>query len=82
MEEYDIIKTKIFRSNNDFILQREKRILEAIEFESGTIEKPKKHLISILPNGRKTGDGSLFANPQLPLTKNTFIRMVFIPGKQ
>jgi len=30
----------------------------------------------------RTGDGSLFANPQLPLTKNTFIRMVFIPGKQ
>jgi len=32
--------------------------------------------------GKKQGDGSLFANPQLPLTKNTFIRMVFISGKQ
>jgi len=53
LEEYDIIKTKIFRSNNDFILQRKKRILEAIEFESGTIEKPKKHLISILLNGKE-----------------------------
>jgi len=53
LEEYDVIKTKIFRSSNDFILQREKRILEAIEFEGGTIEKPKKHLISILPNGKE-----------------------------
>ena len=53
MEEYDIIKTKIFRSSNDFISQREKRIIEAIDFEGGTIEKRKKHLISILPNGKE-----------------------------
>jgi hypothetical protein len=53
LEEYDIIKTKIFRSSNDFISQREKRIIEAIDFEGGTIEKRKKHLISILPNGKE-----------------------------
>ena len=52
MPEYDIIKTKIFRSNDDFILKRAKRIEEAIAFESGTIAKPKKHLISTLPNGK------------------------------
>ena len=51
MEEYDIIKTKVFKSNSNFISQRIKRIIEAIEFEGGTIEKPKKHLISTLANG-------------------------------
>lgn len=53
MEEYSIIKTKIFKSSSDFILKRKKRIIEAIKFESGTIEKPKKCLISILPNGKE-----------------------------
>ena len=53
MEEYDVIKTKIFRSSDYFLLQRKKRITEAIRFEGGTIEKPKKYLISILPNGKE-----------------------------
>lgn len=52
MAEYDIIKTKIFKSNNDFILKRAKRIEEAIAFEGGTIAKPKKYLISTLPSGK------------------------------
>ncbi len=54
MSEYDIIKTKVFRSNGDFVLQRAKRIAEAIAFKSGTIEKPKKHIISTLPNGKES----------------------------
>ncbi len=52
MAEYDIIKTKIFRSTDDFILKREKRIAEAIAFEGRTIAKPKRYLISTLPNGK------------------------------
>ena len=53
MSEHDIIKTKIFRSNNVFIFKRIERIKEAIAFEGGTIENPKKHLISSLPNGKE-----------------------------
>jgi hypothetical protein len=53
LEEYDIIKTKIFRSTDKFISQRKKRIKEAIRFKGGTIEEPKKFLISILPNGKE-----------------------------
>ena len=54
MSEYDIIKTKIFRSSKDFIFHRKQRIEEAISFESGTIENPIKHLISTLPNGKES----------------------------
>ncbi len=54
MTEYEIIKTKIFRSNKEFIAKRAKRIKEAIAFEGGTIAKPKKHLISTLPNGKES----------------------------
>ncbi len=54
MTERDIIKTKIFKSNREFIDKRTKRIEEAIAFKGGTIEKQKKHLISSLPNGKET----------------------------
>ncbi len=54
MSEHDIIKTKIFKSNKDFISQRVQRITEAIAFKSGTIENPKKHIISTLPNGKES----------------------------
>lgn len=53
MTEHNIIKTKIFKSNKEFIDKRAKRIEEAIAFEDGTIENPKKHLISSLPNGKE-----------------------------
>lgn len=54
MTEHDIIKTKIFRSNNDFILKRAQRIEEAIAFQGGTIANQKKHLIFTLPNGKES----------------------------
>jgi len=54
MTEDDIIKTKIFRSNNNFIYQRSVRIAEAIAFESGTIVEPTKTLISTLPNQKES----------------------------
>lgn len=54
MSEYEIIKTKIFRSNKDFILKRAQRIEEAIAFEGGTIANQKKHLIFTLPNGKES----------------------------
>jgi len=53
MPEDDIIKTKIFRSNEEFILKRAQRIAEAIAFEGDNIANPKKHLISILPNSKE-----------------------------
>lgn len=53
MSEYNLIKTKIFRSNKEFIKKRAQLIKEAIAFEGGTIKKPKKHLISSLPNGKE-----------------------------
>ncbi len=49
----EIITTKIFKINKDFIEKRSKLIREVITFESGTIKKPKKHLISSLPNGKE-----------------------------
>jgi exosome complex RNA-binding protein Csl4 len=52
-KEHDIIKTKIFKNNKEFTEKRTKRIEEAIAFEGGTIENPKKHLISSLPNGKE-----------------------------
>jgi len=52
--EDDILKTKIFRSNKDFILKRKQRIEEAIAFESGTIDEQNKHVISNLPNGMES----------------------------
>lgn len=70
MTEHDIIKTKIFKSNKEFIGKRTKRIEEAIAFEGGTIEKRKKHLISSLPNGKesyffKPGKETLRKNPNI-----------------
>ncbi|MDP2168053.1 MAG: hypothetical protein Q8J64_06960 [Thermodesulfovibrionales bacterium] len=53
MTEHDIITTKIFKSNKEFIAKRTKRIEEAIAFEGGTIENPIKHLISALPNEKE-----------------------------
>lgn len=54
MTEDSIIKTKIFRSNNNFIRQRSVRIVEAIAFESGTIAEPTKTVISTLPNQKES----------------------------
>jgi len=55
MTTHDIIvETKIFKSNKDFIRQRSMRIAEAIAFKSGTIEHPKKTVISVLPNGKES----------------------------
>ena len=54
MTEHDIIITKIFRSNKNFIHQRSVRIAEAIAFESGTIAEPTKTLISTLPNQKES----------------------------
>ena len=54
MTEDDVIKTRIFRSNNNFIHQRSVRIAEAIAFESGTIAEPTKTLISTLPNQKES----------------------------
>ncbi len=53
MAEHDVIVTKIFRSNRDFISQRSVRIIEAISFKSGTVEKPVKTVISTLPTKKK-----------------------------
>lgn len=70
MTEYEIIKTKIFKSNKEFIHKRAKRIEEAIAFEGATIKNPKKHLISSLPNGKeayffKPGKETLRKKPNL-----------------
>jgi len=70
MPEYDIIITKIQKSNKDVILRRTQRIEEAISFEGGTIEYRKKHLISSLPNAKevyflKPGKETLRAKPNL-----------------
>jgi hypothetical protein len=48
-----IIATQVFRSNRDFIRQRSLRIAEAIGFKSGTIKKPRKTLVSLLPNKKE-----------------------------
>jgi len=53
MAEHDIIITKIFRSNENFIHKRSVRIAEAITFKSGTIVNPVKTVISVLPNGKE-----------------------------
>jgi hypothetical protein len=70
MTEHDIIKTKIFRSNENFINQRSERIGEAIAFVSGKIENPLKTVISVLPNGKeayflKPGKETLRAMPNI-----------------
>ncbi len=54
MTEHEIINTKIFKSNKDFISKRKIRIAEAIAFKGGTIKNPKKYIISSLPNGKKS----------------------------
>jgi len=53
MIENNIIITKIFRSNQNFIHQRSIRIAEAISFKSGIIEDPIKTVISVLPNKKE-----------------------------
>jgi len=70
MTEHNIIRTKIFRSNENFIHQRSVRIAEAIAFKSGTIENPMKTVISVLPNGKeayflKPGKETLRATPNI-----------------
>jgi len=54
MKEHEIIITNIFRSNDDFLNLRAKRIEEAIAFKSGTIKNPKKSIVSVLPNGKES----------------------------
>ncbi len=53
MPEREIITTNIFKGNKEFIVKRSNLIREAIAFGGGTIKKPKKHLISSLPNGKE-----------------------------
>jgi len=71
MTAHDIIaETKIFKSNKNFICQRSLRIAEAIAFKSGTIDNPKKTVISVLPNGKesyflKPGKETLRAKPNI-----------------
>lgn len=48
-----IIETRIFRSNKDFLDARRRRIDEALSFQGGSRENPKKHVISTLPNGKE-----------------------------
>lgn len=47
------ITTKICKVDKEFIAKRTKLIEEAIDFESGTIQEPKRHLIFSLPNGKE-----------------------------
>lgn len=54
MAEKEIIITRTFKSNKNFIEKRSGLIKEAIAFGGGTIEKQKKHLISSLPNGKES----------------------------
>ncbi|GAB6394116.1 MAG: hypothetical protein MdMp024_0428 [Bacteroidales bacterium] len=49
----EIISTKVFRINNDFLNQRKELINEAIAFESGTIARQKKTVVATLPNGKE-----------------------------
>ena len=70
MADYDIIKTKIFKSHREFINKRTKRIEEAITFEGGTIENPIKTVISVLSNGKeayflKPGKETLRTKPNI-----------------
>ena len=70
MPKNNIIRTKIFRSNRDFIAQRSLRIIEAVKFKSGTVDKPRKTVISVLPNGKeayflKPGKETLRAKPNI-----------------
>ncbi|MFA5553825.1 MAG: hypothetical protein WCZ89_02115 [Phycisphaerae bacterium] len=70
MAEHDVIITKIFKSNKDFIRQRSARIIEAISFKSGTIKKPVKTIIATLPAGKmayflKPGKETLRVKPNL-----------------
>jgi hypothetical protein len=53
MPEYDVIKTKIFKSNKNYLSERAQRIAEAIALQGGDITEPKRHLISALPNGKQ-----------------------------
>ncbi len=70
MEEKEIITTKIFKSNKEFIEKRAQLIKEAIAFKSGTIKHPKKHIIYSLSNGKeayfyKPGKETLRKNPNI-----------------
>jgi hypothetical protein len=49
----EIISTKVFRINNDFLNQRKELINEAIAFETGTIARQKKTVVATLPNGKE-----------------------------
>ena len=47
------IQTAVFRSNPEFLAQRARRIEEALAFKGGTAEKPVRHVISVLPDGKE-----------------------------
>jgi len=58
----------------------DKKILKKNSLTIGEPVKPSCIRCSTLKY--KTGDGSLFDNPRLPLAKQTFIGMMIMPGKQ
>jgi hypothetical protein len=51
----DVLKTKLQGASErkSFETLRTKRILEAVNWASGTVEKPRKHLIATLPKGQE-----------------------------
>jgi hypothetical protein len=52
--ERELIATKLFRSNKEFIEKRTKLITEAIEFSSGeSFSNQHKHIVSILSNNKE-----------------------------
>ncbi|MCD4830764.1 MAG: hypothetical protein K8R02_03020 [Anaerohalosphaeraceae bacterium] len=54
MTEDSIIKTRLFRSDSDFIHRRSIRIAEAIAFKSGTIADPVKTVISTISQKKES----------------------------
>jgi len=49
----EIIFTKVFRINKDFLDKRKELINEAIAFETGTIAHQKKTVVATFPNGKE-----------------------------
>lgn len=71
-EKYEdgAIQTVVFRSNPEFLEQRKKRIHEALAFKGGTARKPKRHVVSVLPDGKaayflKPGKEAQRQNPNI-----------------
>lgn len=53
MSEDTVIRTHAFKSGPVYIAWREARVAEAIAFAGGSIQKQRKHLISVLPNEKE-----------------------------